>query len=65
MAWVRFKTRFIFVPPEDRRCAVVYPAGHYGNVRKICAEMARQAGALADDDHRDDAGTADVSTAGD
>lgn len=47
---VTFTRAFIFVPPEDRRCAVKYPAGYRGPVRKVCAEMAIAAGAAVPDE---------------
>lgn len=50
MVWVTFRRTFNFVPPEDRRCAVKYPAGYRGSVRRVCAEMAKAAGALEEAD---------------
>lgn len=44
MAWVRFTERYIFTPPEDRRTSISYPAGHKGNVRKVCSDAAIAAG---------------------
>lgn len=62
MPWVTFAKPYIFTPPEDRRCSVKYPAGWRGNVRRICAELARGAGAveIEDDASGSTAGTADL-----
>jgi hypothetical protein len=70
MPWVTFERPFIFVPPEDRRVAVKYPAGWRGNVRKVCAEQAAEAGAVdkpevSDGDDGDTSGPADLPAASD
>ena len=42
--WVRFTAVFRFVPDEDRRLCVKYPADIVGNVRRQCGERAIAAG---------------------
>lgn len=37
---VRFLAAYTFVPPEKISVSVVYPAGHEGQVRRICGERA-------------------------
>ena len=66
MVWVTFAKPFNFVPPEDRRCAVRYRAGGRYNVRRVCAQKARAAGALeeSDDGSRREAGAGDLSGTG-
>ena len=67
MPLVTFRKPYIFTPPEDRRCSVKYPAGFRGNVRRVCAQMAKRAGVL---ETKNDAsgkaqGAADLSAEGD